>query len=251
MRSAIYTGQVKHRRFSPKIHSFHYGVAFFYLDLAEIEGIFCVPGLFSQGRGVLGFRRSDYLGDATRPLDLCVRDLVQERTNQRPVGPIRLLTQLRYLGHCFNPVSFYYCFDDSGERLEAIVAEITNTPWGERHAYVLPCAGEGALKAFDFPKIFHVSPFMPLAMDYAWKLTQPGERITVYMQNFAHDSEVAVFDASLQLKRRPLTAGTVVWTILKFPLLTLKTIVAIYFEAFLLKLKRVPSYSHSSPGGHL
>ena len=84
------------------------------------------------------FRRSDYLGDPAVPLADAVRALVAERLGSAPQGPIRLLTHLRTFGHCFNPVSFYYCFAADGERLEAIVAEVTNTPWGERHAYVLP-----------------------------------------------------------------------------------------------------------------
>ena len=101
-----------------------------------------------------------------------------ERTGARPAGPIRLLTHLRYFGYSFNPVSFYYVFDATDTRVETIVAEITNTPWKERHAYVLPVAGAaragGRAWRFSFEKQFHVSPFMPMDMRYDWRFGAPA-----------------------------------------------------------------------------
>ena len=120
--------------------------------------------------GLLRFRRSDYHGDPAVALADAVRDTVERETGIRPAGPIRLLTNLRSLGLCFNPVSFYYCFDAAGQQLQAVLAEVTNTPWGERQAYVI--AGE----AGRFQKLMHVSPFMP--MDQAYTL-RTGPRPSV------------------------------------------------------------------------
>ena len=133
LQSALYEGTIRHRRFKPRENSFQYGLALFYLDLAELPQIFRLPGLLAFGRrALLSFNRADYYGDPARSIDECVRELVEARCGRRPVGPIRLLTQISYLGYCFNPVSFYYCFDAAGEKLEFVVAEVTNTPWGRK-----------------------------------------------------------------------------------------------------------------------
>ena len=138
MNSCIYRGWVRHRRRTPVEHAFSYRMAMLYLDLAELPEVLDGRLLWSARRPSLAwFRRADYLGDTARPLDHEVRDLVEQRTGARPVGPIRLLTHLRYFGYVMNPVSFYYCFDAAGERVETVVAEITNTPWKERHSYVI------------------------------------------------------------------------------------------------------------------
>ena len=142
--SCIYEGTISHRRTEPR-REFRHRLALFYLDLDELPRL--LGGRLVAGRpGLLRFRRHDYLRPETLPLDRAVRETVEDDTGRRPQGPIRLLTQLRSFGHCFNPVSFYYCLDGSGERLDAVVAEVTNTPWGERHAYVL--AGGDAQEAY-------------------------------------------------------------------------------------------------------
>ena len=170
MQSCLYLGSVRHRRFEPTDNRFAYRIFMTYLDLAEVPQLFDRYLFWSARRAAPAwFRRADFHGDAARPLDDAVRDLVASRTGARPTGPIRLLTHLRYFGYSFNPVSFYYCFDHSGTRVETIVAEITNTPWKERHAYVLPIessVGSGAAWRFQFQKQFHVSPFMPMDIRY-------------------------------------------------------------------------------------
>src|SRR6185369_12012749 len=139
MNSALYSGWIQHRRFGPGRNQFRYRIFMSYLDLAELPGLFRKRWLWSAHRPALAwFRRKDFLGPSDVPLDVAVRDLVQQRTGVRPDGPIRLLTHLRYFGYSFNPVSFYYCFSAATGALTAIVADITNTPWGERHQYVLP-----------------------------------------------------------------------------------------------------------------
>ncbi|MCA9295145.1 MAG: DUF1365 domain-containing protein, partial [Phycisphaerales bacterium] len=165
MKSCMYEGWVRHRRRSTPEHAFRYRMFMMWLDLGELDDVFRGRWLWSTRRPALAwFRRADYLGDPARPLDEAVRDLVQDRTGRRPVGPIRLLTHLRYFGYIMNPVSFYYCWSEDESRVETIVADVTNTPWNERHAYVLDGgmnSGDLQHQRFRFNKEFHVSPFMP------------------------------------------------------------------------------------------
>jgi DUF1365 family protein len=252
LKSALYTGTLRHRRFSPKNHFFNYNVALFYLDLAEIDDLFRIPFLFSKKNAVLSFRRSDYLGDPGLSLDESVRSKVAEILGFRPEGAIRLLTQIRYLGFCFNPVSFYYCYSKD-EVLQAIVAEITNTPWNERHAYVLKCNDHEKIQNFKFEKDFHVSPFLPMEQKYSWSFSCPsldftgydkGQLLSVHMENFGFEGSQKIFDATMLLKSRKLNPWNVFMTLISYPLLTLKAFVAIYFQALFLKLKGIPFYSH-------
>jgi DUF1365 family protein len=218
----------------------------FNIDLSEIDRLFRVPFLFSKKPGLLQFRRADYYGDPARPIETCIRELVESRTGEKTLGPIRLLTQIRYLGICFNPVSFYYCYDETGEHLRFIVAEITNTPWNERHCYVMKCDGRDFTQVFQFKKDFHVSPFLPMDMNYSWGFSQPGKKIAIHMENFSPDSLDRVFDATMTMHQYALTPFSVARIVISFPLLTVKTIVAIYWQALLLKLKGAPFFDHPS-----
>ncbi|ADE13508.1 protein of unknown function DUF1365 [Nitrosococcus halophilus Nc 4] len=188
MHSCIYLGQVRHRRFQPVEHQFQYRLFQMYLDLDELPELFDPYWLWSSRRPALAwFRRRDHLGGARLPLAEAVRDGVQQQTGHRPKGPIRLLTHLRYWGYGFNPVSFYYCFAPDGSQLEAIVAEINNTPWGEQYSYALEVRdspGNFGHLRFEFSKCFHVSPFMPLEIRYRWHFTTPGPRLAVHMENW-------------------------------------------------------------------
>jgi DUF1365 family protein len=156
-----------------------------------------------------------------------------------------MLTQLRNYGHCFNPVTFYYCYDATGARIETVVAEITNTPWGERHSYVLPAPpglAPGDTLDFGFGKDFHVSPFMPMDLAYHWRFSAPGRRLAVHMEN--HRDGEAVFDATLALTRREITGTALAGVLLRFPFSTLRVLAAIYWQALRLKLKGVPFHDH-------
>ena len=238
--SAVYEGKLTHTRRGPRRHAFGYRLHMLYLDLDEIETALPLS-ILRRGRfGWLSFHRGDYLGAPDRPLKADVLDLVQARLGIRPAGPVRVLTQVRCFGYVFNPVSFYYCFGADGRTLEAIVAEITNTPWQERHAYVLP-AGDGEVRA-AFPKAFHVSPFFDMAQRYRWLLTQPGERLAVTMVNCENGQDV--FSATLALERHPLEASTL-WSIaIRQPFMAWRVHLGIYIQAFRLWRKRTPYVAH-------
>lgn len=247
MQSCLYEGTIRHRRRGPVLHEFRYRLFMLYLDLAELPHVFERRWLWStRGPALAWFRRADYLGDPAVPLDCAVRDLVAERTGTRPGGPIRLLTNLRYFGYAQNPVSFYYCFDPAGTRVEVIVAEITNTPWGERHAYVLPTQpDEGQEHRTGLRKSFHVSPFMPMDLAYDWRFSQPDRRLTVQMKNLARGERV--FDATLRLRRKPITGPVLAAALFRHPWMTASVVVGIYWQALRLWLKGAPFHPHPVP----
>lgn len=259
MQSCLYNGWVRHRRHEPAGHEFRYVLFMMYLDLAELPQLFDPYWLWSARRGALAqFRRSDYHGDAKVSLDAAVRETVTRATGQHPTGPIRMLTHLRYFGYVFNPVTFYYCFDDAGTAVETIVAEITNTPWKERHAYVLPVekvistqAQAGRVMHFDFGKQFHVSPFWPMDMRYVWRLSRPEEHLHIRMENYrreGHEDGTArlAFDATLTLQREEITGASLSRALTHYPLMTAKVTAAIHWQALRLWLKRTPFFTNPS-----
>ncbi|HET9034343.1 MAG TPA: DUF1365 domain-containing protein [Dokdonella sp.] len=247
--SAIYEGTVQHRRHAPHAHAFSYKMAMLYLDLDEIDRVFARRWLWSSHhRNLAEFRRSDYLGDADLTLDEAVRLRVADAIGRMPKGPIRLLTHLRYFGHSFNPVSFYYCFEADGTTLDVIVAEITNTPWKQRHAYVLPLSTSerrGHSYFWQFEKAFHVSPFMAMEHDYAWRLTTPAEKLLIHMNVLDRDTKAQrEFDATLTLDRRPINASNLARVLLRFPLMTTQIVGAIHWHALRLWLRGNPVHDH-------
>jgi DUF1365 family protein len=254
--SAIYTGHVRHRRREPA-HAFTFPLFMMYLDLGELDRVLSMTRLWGRSRLCPArFRREDYLAPHDLPLDEAVRRLVQQRLGRRPEGPIRMLTHLRYFGHIFNPVTFYYCMD-AAQRVEAIVAEITNTPWRERHAYVLDAADLHRARSPDaraarprplrwrFSKEFHVSPFMPMDLEYDWTFTPPSESLLTHMTlRDRRPDAPRTFDATLRLSRRPITAGSLRLLLLRYPFMTLRVLLRIHFEALRLWLKRAPVHRH-------
>jgi DUF1365 family protein len=217
-----------------------------YLDLDELPRALSGSRLWAVERAApASFRRKDYLGDPSQPLGDAVRTLVEQRIGVRPGGPIRMLTHVRYLGYVFNPVTFYYCLDRSGSCTEAIIAEITNTPWGEVHCYVLDArepGQAGATRLFELRKEFHISPFMGMELNYRWRFTDPGLRLHVHMENA--DADGRLFDASLSMARREITPASLRSVLLRYPFMTARVIGGIYWQALRLWWKRAPFHPH-------
>jgi len=271
--SCLYSGFVRHRRFEPSINEFAYSLFQMYLDLAELPQLFDPFLLWSARRPALAwFRREDHLGDPAEPLDVSVRNEVEKQTGVRPDGPVRLLTNLRYFGFVMNPVSYYYCFSASTGRLRTVLAEVHNTPWGERHCYVVESPvsdSRGSAHAVWNDKNFHVSPFMNMDMRYRWMMTEPGERLAVHIENHVgrSDANVALpagpmsasgksqppFDVTLSLKRQELTAANLRRALLRHPCMTASIAAGIYWQALRLWCKKVPFVPHpgqaSGPAG--
>lgn len=294
--SCLYEGSVRHRRHGTPADELHYRMFMVYLDLDELPQCFDGRLLWSARRPALAwFRRSDHLGDQRTPLADAVRELVAERTGARPDGPIRLLTHLRYFGHCFNPVSFYYCYDAdadgdgrgdaAGERLSAVVAHVTNTPWGESHSYVLGASGEGEGASMDHGstallggrsrKRLHVSPLMGMEHIYVWRANEPAERLMVHIESqragtqpdeSVNTSGAArtdtwtgaqanagsgerAFDATLSLRRRELNGRELARVLARYPFLTLRIIARIYGHALSLRLRGARYFPHPRKAG--
>jgi hypothetical protein len=226
--SGIYEGTLRHRRFEFKRREFSHRIALAYIDLDELPNL--LGGRLVRGRpGLLRFRHRDYL----------TSDTIRELTAGE--GPIRVLTQLRSFGTCFNPVSFYYCFAPDGEQLAAVVAEVTNTPWAERHRYVLHAAGDAAVIEGAFDKAMHVSPFMGMDQRYVWRLAVPGETLSVHIENRDTAGDLA-FDATLAMRRHELTPASARALTRRYPLASLRVLALIYGHALGLRLAGVPAH---------
>ncbi|MBV9816980.1 MAG: DUF1365 domain-containing protein [Solirubrobacterales bacterium] len=238
--SCLYEGTIDHRRAAPAT-GFRHRIALQYVDLAELPTL--LDGrLLARGPGLLRYRRGDYLGDPGVPLDAAVRDRVAQLGGVRPEGPIRLLTQLRSLGLCFNPVSFYYCFDRD-ERLCGVLAEVTNTPWGERHAYLLSDVdgASGAVRG-SFAKQLHVSPFIGMDHRYEARATAPGDSLAVRIES--RRGTQTTFEATLSMRRRALTPSAVARLGLRYPAAAARTLALIYGHAVGLRLAGARYFPH-------
>jgi DUF1365 family protein len=247
MESCLYEGRVTHVRHAPP-HRLRMRLFALYLDLDELRRGFDVGPLFSTRRPApFRVRREDYPGEREVPLDTAVRDLVERSSGVRPVGPIRLLTQPRTFGYGFNPVSFFYCFDAGGRRLDAVVAHVSNTPWSERHCYVLSTEGAPA-QTFRarHEKRFHVSPFLPMDLTHEFTLSVPAERLSVRIAD--ERAGQRVFEAAMTMIRRPLTSNTLARALLRYPFLSIQVVGRIYWNALRLHLKRAPFFPHPDPG---
>jgi len=248
--SCLYEGLVRHTRFEPVRHAFQYPLYLLYLDLAELDTVFSGRWLWSTRRPTVAwFRRADHMGDPRQPLDQAVRSLVFAERGVESPGPIRLLTQLRHWGYVINPVSFYYCFNADDTAVDFVVAEVHNTPWGERHCYVLDTRG-GGLTAGDplagheiaQRKEFHVSPFMGMDLEYRFRFETPGDRLGVGIVNRVGDRPL--FEAGLRLQRTEISTQSLARVLVRHPWISARVFLAIYWQALKLWWKRVPYHPH-------
>lgn len=242
MHSAIYQGYLRHRRFLPRAHRFSYQVFMMYLDLDELDEVLSKSPLWSiKPWRPARFRRSDFLGDPRVPLKQAVLDRIFEVTGFRHQGPVRMLSNLRYFGFNINPISCYYCFDDTGS-LRYIVVEVTNTPWKERQSYVLQCDPDKRFQRIKFQKQMHVSPFNPMDMRYRWCSNNPSAMLTLNLETEKGDR--VHMDATMALKRCEINATSLTGILLQHPWMTARVAAAIYWQALKLWIKRNPFYDH-------
>ncbi len=242
----LYWGTISHQRHTPFKRFFSYPIFMAHTDISSFASTIKPSLLWNINKPALvSFKRKDYHGDPDLDLDSAVRKTLHEKTGKVFKGPIRLLTHLRYFGHCFNPVSFYYCFDDLDQKVEAIMAEVTNTPWKERHAYIIEEQTEKNTRTGFIAspkKQLHVSPFWGMDHDYEWFFSQPEDSLNVKMKNFKDGEKV--FNVSLDLKRRAFSNAGLVKAISRFPFITLMVVYRIHWQAFMLYVKRAPFFTH-------
>ena len=248
LKNYIYNGVIRHRRYTPFEHFFSYPLFMVYVDISKVNKILETSLIWNINKpALISFYRKDYHGEPTKPLDKAVRDTIYKKTGKRINGPIRILTHLRYFGFCFNPVSFYYCFNTSDSKLEMIMAEVTNTPWNERYSYIIDkkmLSGSKKNLVAELEKKLHVSPFWGMDHQYEWLFSEPDESLLVNMKNFK--SGMKVFDATLTMERKALTIKNLLISVLRFPFITLLVVYRIHWQALKLWIKKAPFFPHPS-----
>ena len=246
MNSCLYFGEVCHERLVPKKHFFRYRLFMTHLFLDELEEVFSNRLFWSINRpNLASFQRKDYHGEEGKSLEESVRETMAKQLGEELQGRISILTHLRYFGHCFNPVTFYYCWDQDLKEPIALMTEITNTPWNETHpqSFIWNRGKMGdACSTHNFRKEFHVSPFIGMDVDYEWKFTAPGENLHVEMINRENDK--VSFSAKLELHKKPISTRNLSWALLRFPFITLQVFIGIYWQALLLRIKGCPHHPH-------
>ena len=233
----IYTGKVRHRRFTPAAHDFEYTLFMAFLDIDRIPDLMAASRWTGyEKRALLSYWEKDHFGDPSAALRDRLRLSAAKDGFRLPDGPIYLLTNLRYAGYCFNPISLYYCYERGAAEPSLAMAEVNNT-FGENHNYWL-----NGLQVDGVDKKLHVSPFNTMDNQYNFRLSAPADRLVAHIDSFR--SGERFFDATLMLDWSPWTAQNLRHAAVAFPLMTSKIIAAIHWEAIKLFFKRVPFAPH-------
>ena len=244
MESSLYFGEVRHQRKSPKKHAFNYRVFMAHLFIDEIKEIFQKRWFWSIDRfNLSSFHRKDYHKPKQNDLAEAVRKTMTEQLGYEVKGPVSIITHLRTFGYCFNPVSFYYCWNEEKNKPHALMVEITNTPWHERYAkcFRWDDCDDGKSK-YAFEKEFHVSPFIGMNIDYDWRFLGPSDKLKVDM--ILREEEKIIFTAHLNLARKAVNSANMAWALFRFPLLTFRITFGIYWHALILRIKGCKFYPH-------
>jgi DUF1365 family protein len=237
----LYVGRVRHQRLVPPRQVFENRIFLPLVDTALLPSTFPQSRLWSGGRlAAVRYHRADYLGPPERALDEAVRDEVETLGGPRPGGPVLMLAHLRTLGWCFNPLSLYYCFDEDGGPA-SVLAEVTNTPWGESQRYLVPFQGDGTARA-RHDKALHVSPFLGMDMTHHFRLSAPADRLSALLENLS--PEGPVFRASMLLARREATPAQLRRVLLTMPAMTARVSASIYWKALRLRARGAPVHRH-------
>lgn len=248
LKPAIYRGHVFHKRFLPRNHQFTYGLSMVMLDIDRLADSFTQSRWWSLEKfNLISFFRKDYLGRNSGDLKTAVQAQIFKTTGQHFVGKVFLLTQPRYLGFVFNPVSFYFCYNEK-DQLNYLLADINNTPWNECHCYVLTAESSSNEVSAEFDKAFHISPFMPMDLQYDWQFLIKDEYLTIHMKLFRHGEEH--FHADMSLHPEPLNKTTMADLPKRYPMQTLRIVGCIYWQALKLWFKRIPFYGHPNASHH-
>jgi DUF1365 family protein len=236
LNSAIYTGQVRHRRFSVAEHRFSYSLFMLALDLNELATVFKQSWLLSRRWfSPLRFVESDYVQGEQTSVKARLQSKVQNLGGNWDGTKAIMVVQCRCFGLYFSPINFYFCYNQSDECIY-MLAEVSNTPWNQRHYYLIDLLAEQVTD-----KAFHVSPFMNMDMQYHWRINPPNKHLLVHVENRRQDK---LFDATLTLTKQALSPRQLLITLCKTPVMTLKIVAAIYWQALTLFYKKVPFIHH-------
>lgn len=239
MRSAIYRGTIRHRRYGRPAHGFTYPVWHLLMDLEELEAVERVIGGFGLNRWApAAFDDRDHMGPGAEPVRSKLESWLRRQGVEPPGGPVALYASPRVFGWVFNPISLFFCHDRE-HVLRWVVAEVSNT-FGEAACYLLPGRGAGVVR-HEAEKTFHVSPFQPVRGSYRFRVTPPGERLTVHIDVLREGERV--FDATLACSRRPLTTGALAAQIARQPFDAARTVGRIHWQALRLWLKKAPFFT--------
>mgnify|MGYP006168247003 CR=1 FL=1 len=236
---AVYQGEVGHLRLTPRQHGFSYTYAQYWLDCSLLtDAALAEKGIGYERFGALSYRRRDYLPGAS-DLYSAVCDKVAELGGDIVPASVYVLTPLANWGLYFSPLTMYYCYDTKGNFCY-LLAEVSNTPWNERHYYLQTIVG-GQLH-YQHAKAFHVSPFNPLSMQYHWQISTPDHVLRCSIANTQENKQV--FSAWINLTRHELTASWRKRWLIRQPWQNVQVILRIYWHALKLLLKRVPVHAH-------